>query len=133
MSRPSVRERLREKICPNCGGPVPRISKRGPPPIFCDAKGKGVCKREHNNRLTVEGRAVIGLLKGWRIDRGSGEIAQKSFQQAVEIIDLLNGQDKEAGRPRADYYAATLIASGSRYFDRQRPAKSAAEPQLESV
>jgi hypothetical protein len=121
--KPTVRDRVSEWICPNCGGPVVRTSAKGPPPTFCDAKGKGVCKREMNNRLTVEGRAVIGFLKAWRIDRGSGEIAQGSFAQVCEILDLLNAQDREAGRPRADLYAATLLNTGTRYFDRQRPCK----------
>lgn len=118
-SRPSVQERLREKICPNCGGPVVRRSAKGPPPTFCSK----VCKRDHNNRLTVEGRAVIGFLKAWRIDRGSGEIAQKSFAQVCEIVDLFNAWDRELDRPRADLYAATLLADGTRYLDRQRPSK----------
>lgn len=119
MTRPTVRERLREKICPNCGEPVVRgqNQRKGPAPKYCS----NYCKRQMNNRLMAEGAAVIGLIKAWRIDRGTGEIAKRSFQQVCEIVDLLNAQDKEASRPRADYYAATLLADGTRYFDRQRP------------
>lgn len=118
-SKPTVLERLRDRVCPNCGAIPVRKSAKGPAPTFCSK----VCKREHNNRLLVEGRAVIGFLKAWRIDRGSGEIAQQSFAQVCEIVDLLNAQDKDAGRPRADLYAATMLVEGTRYFDRQRPSK----------
>lgn len=127
MNRPTVQERLVGRVCPNCGGTPTRKSTRGPRPTFCDSKGPGVCKREHNNRLLVEGRAVIGFLKAWRIDRGQGVIAQQSFGQVCEIVDLFNAQDREAGRPRADLYAATLLRDGTRYFDRQRPAKQSKE------
>lgn len=120
MTKPTIRERLKARICPNCGAAVARKNAKGPAPTFCGKE----CKRAMNNRLTVEGRAVVGFLKAWRIDRGSGEIAQGCFAQAVEIIDLFNSQDHKAGRPRADFYGATLLASGTRYFDRQRPAKA---------
>lgn len=119
MTRPTIRERLRERVCPNCGGKPERKSAKGPPPTFCSKE----CKRDMNNRLIVEGRAVIGYLKGWRIDRGSGEIAQKSLAQVCEIVDLFNAQDLAANRPRADLYAATLLADGTKYFDRQRPSR----------
>lgn len=119
MSKPTVQERLRDRVCPNCGAKPERKSAKGPRPTFCSK----TCKREHNNRALVEGRAVIGFLKAWRIDRGSGEIAQKSFAQVCEIVDLFNAQDNEVGRPRADLYAATLLVEGTRYFDRQRPSK----------
>ena len=119
MTRPTISERVRERICPNCGGKPKRKSPKGPPPTFCSHE----CKTAMNNRLIVEGRAVIGFLKGWRIDRGTGEIATKSFAQVCEIVDLLNEQDRVAKRPRADCYAAHLLSSGTRYFDRQRPRK----------
>lgn len=125
MTKPTIRERLRERICPNCGGPVARKSAKGPPPKFCSS----ACSREMQNRLTVEGRTVIALLKAWRIDRGTGEIAQGCFAQAIEALDLYNSQDREAGRPRADYYGATLLADGTRLYDRQRPAKKEEELQ----
>lgn len=118
--RPTIQERLRERVCPNCGGTPERKSTKGPPPTFCTK----TCKREHNNRLLVEGRAVIGFLKAWRIDRGTGEIAQQSFAQVCEIVDHFNAQDLKLERPRADLYAATLLADRTRYFDRQRPAKT---------
>ena len=119
--KPTIRERAREAICPYCGGPVVRRSVRGPVPTFCDARGQGVCKREHGNRHIVEGRAVIALAKAWRVDRGVGEIAQESLRQMVQIIDLFNGVDLEEKRPRCDLYAAKLLADGSIYLDRKRP------------
>lgn len=124
--KPSISERARDMICPNCGGPVARRNAKGPVPTFCDAQGPGVCKKSHANRHIVEGRAVIALLKAWRVDRGSGPIAQAAFAQACQIIDQFNAQDRaHAGpngesRPRADLYAAKLLVDGSMFADRQR-------------
>lgn len=120
--KPTIRQRASERLCPNCGGPVVRRSARGPSPTFCDAKGPGVCKKEHAYRHMVEGRAVIAFIKAWRIDRGVGEIAQKSFEQVCRIADQFNAQDREADRPRADLYAAKLLADGTQFFDRQHLA-----------
>jgi predicted RNA-binding Zn-ribbon protein involved in translation (DUF1610 family) len=124
-AKPTISQRAREHVCPNCGGPVVRRSTRGPTPTFCDAKGKGVCKKEHANRHIVEGRAVIAFLKAWRIDRAQGEIAQKSFEQICRITDQFNAEDKEAGRPRADLYAAKMLADGTQFFDRQHQKQAA--------
>lgn len=120
----TIHERCREKVCPNCGQEAVRKSKRGPPPIFCSKQ----CKRDMNNRLTVEGRAMAAYVKAWRIDRGSGEIAQRSFAQLCEIADLFNARDFEAGRPRADLYASkllseTFVTRGTRYIDRETVAR----------
>jgi endogenous inhibitor of DNA gyrase (YacG/DUF329 family) len=127
--KPTIRERLREKICPNCGGKVERKSKRGPPPTFC---GKA-CKRAMNNRLLGEGQTIIGLLKAWRVDRGQGEIATTCFAQAIEALDLHISRDREANRPRPDYYGATIVASGTRYFDRERPKQKGERESEETV
>lgn len=118
-ARPTVAERLKDRVCPNCGRPAERKSAKGPRPTFCSKE----CKRSHNNRLLVEGRAVIGFLKAWRVDRGVGEIAQKSFAQVCEITDLFNAQDNTLGRVRPDYYGACLLSGETRYLDRQRPRK----------
>ncbi len=125
IQKPTIRDRAAERICPNCGGPVVRRSARGSHPTFCSAKGEGVCKREHANRHTVEGRAVMAFLKAWRIDRGSGEIAKGAFAQVCQIVDQFNAADlayrgpNGEQRPRADLYAAKMLASGTMYFDRQ--------------
>jgi endogenous inhibitor of DNA gyrase (YacG/DUF329 family) len=119
VNRPTIAERMKDRVCPNCGTVPVRKSPKGPRPTFCSKQ----CKRDHNNRLLVEGRAIIGFAKAWRIDRGSGEIAQQSLAQLCEIVDLFNAQDLELKRPRADLYAATMLAEGTRYFDRQRPSK----------
>lgn len=134
-SRPTVAERAREKVCPNCGGPVVRRSARGPMPTFCDAKGPGACKREHGNRALVEGRALVAFVKAWRIDRAQGEIARGAFEQICRIADQFNAEDRTAGRPRADLYAAKLLADGTQFFDRQHQvnaAKAARRRELEA-
>jgi endogenous inhibitor of DNA gyrase (YacG/DUF329 family) len=128
-SKPSVSERAREAICPNCGDEAVRRSARGPVPTFCSAE----CKRDHGNRHMVEGRAVIALLKAWRIDRGSGEIAKAAFAEAVSILDKFNAADKDAGRPRADLYAAKLLNTGRRYIDREQRSRAAPGRTMPSV
>lgn len=121
-SKPTIRERAAERICPECSGPVVRRSAKGPMPTFCSPE----CKRSHANRHIVEGRAVMALLKAWRIDRGSGEIAKAAFTQVCQITDQFNAQDNAYRGPngeqraRADIYAAKLLGDGSMFFDRQR-------------
>lgn len=106
----SIAERARQRLCPNCGKPSPaRRSNRGPAPLYCDAE----CKRAMNNRNITDGAALIPYLKAWRIDRGSGDIARASFQRICAIVDELNEQDRNAARPRADYYAAVLLDSNA--------------------
>jgi endogenous inhibitor of DNA gyrase (YacG/DUF329 family) len=120
-AKPSIQDRARERVCPECGGEVVRRSARGPMPTFCSQE----CKKSHANRHIVEGRAVIALLKAWRIDRAQGEIAQKSFAEVNRILDQFNAQDREAGRPRADLYAAKLLADGTQFMDRQHQKNAA--------
>lgn len=119
-AKPSARQRASERTCPNCGGEVVRRSARGPMPTFCSP----TCKTDHSNRHLVEGRAVIALMKAWRIDRGTGEIAQMAFAEVNRILDQFNSQDREASRPRADLYAAKLLANGSMFMDRQHMANA---------
>lgn len=116
----SIADRARERVCPECGGEVVRRSARGPIPTFCSPE----CKRSHNNRHLVEGRAVIAFLKAWRIDRGSGEIAKASLAQVCQIVDQFNAQDRDAARPRADLYAAKLLRDGTIFRDRQHLANA---------
>lgn len=115
-AKPSISERAREAICPECGGKVERRSNRGPVPTFCSPE----CKRTRGNRRLVRGSAVIELLQAWRIDRGSGPIANAAFAQLCAIADQFNSDDRDAGRPRADLMAAKLLADGTIYADRQR-------------
>lgn len=116
-NKPTIAERARQNICPECGGKVERRSPKGPFPKFCsDAH-----KRAYGNRLLAQGLPVIGLLKAWRMDRGSGEIAQKAFSQVCAILDEMNAVDIAAGRVRPDLYAAKLMVNSGQYIDRQRP------------
>lgn len=128
--KPTIQERARERVCPNCGGLVVRRSTRGPMPTFCDARGAGVCKKEHANRELIEGRAIIAFAKAWRIDRAQGEIAKSAFDQMNRILDQQNADDLKAGRPRADLYAAKKMADGTLYIDRQHQ-KNAARARID--
>lgn len=113
-SKPTIRERAAARVCPNCGKPSPeRKSNKGPAPLYCrpEENGGRDCKRELANRNTVDAAAILPYLKAWRVDRGTGEIAQASFQLVCQMLDDLNEQDRKANRPRADYHAATLLAA----------------------
>lgn len=112
----TVIERAKERLCPNCGSAVVRKSRQGPPKKFCDAK----CAREFRARAVKEGSAAIPLAKAWRVNRGKGEIAKKAFQQFCTMLDIFNAADREAGRPRADLFAAKLLADGREPIDRLR-------------
>lgn len=114
---PTIAERAREQLCPECGEAVPQeAGRRGRRRVFCSPEHK----RAHNNRALSEGAAVIHLLKGWRVDRGQGDIAKESFRQFCQIVDDMISKDREAGRPRPDLYAAKLMADGRLYMDRSR-------------
>jgi len=118
-SKPTIAERCaaEPRTCPNCAAEITRREgQRGPRATFCSAE----CKKEHNNRELAEGRAVIAYLKAWRVDRGAGEIAKEAFAEMSRIADYFNAQDRAAGRPRADYYAALKLEEGLRYADRRR-------------
>lgn len=116
MAKPSIPERIAVRICPECQAPVARKSAKGRAPKFCcDAHA-----RAYNNRLLQEGAAAIAFLKGWRVDRGSGPIAKDCLTELCAIADHFNARDLEAGRVRADYYAATILADGTKYIDRRR-------------
>ncbi len=116
MPKPTVAERLKVRICPECQQPVVRKSEKGRAPKFCSPEHA----RAYNNRALQEGAALIHFVKAWRIDRGSGPIAKLSLQELCAIADSFNARDLEKGRVRADYYAATILADGTAYFDRSR-------------
>jgi endogenous inhibitor of DNA gyrase (YacG/DUF329 family) len=128
-SKPTIRQRAAERICPECGQPAIRKSDRGPAPTFCSLE----CKKVFGNRQLVEGRAVIAFLKAWRIDRGSGEIAQQSFAQVCAIVDGFNSSDRDAARPRADLYAAKLLDTGFTYMDREVRVRRERERRRETA
>lgn len=125
--KPTIQQKAAENACPNCGKALPArpAGMRGRPGIFCPAAAgetKSACKLAHEKRRASEGAAAIAMLKAWRIDRGSGEIAQEAFRQLCTIIDTFNADDKAAGRPRADLFAAKLMADGRLYMDRKQAA-----------
>ena len=115
MAKPSIAARIADRLCPECSQIVQRKSLKGRAPKFCDAAHA----KAYNNRLLQEGAAMAPFIKAWRIDRGGGEIAKQSLAELCAIADSFNARDLKAGRMRADYYAATLLADG-RYIDRQR-------------
>lgn len=114
--KPTIAERARQATCPECGKDVKRRTATGPRPTFCSNE----CKRRRGNRRLSRGSNLTDLLQAWRIDRGSGPIAQAAFAQICQIVDLYNEQDLAAGRPRADLMAAKIMANGSLFIDRQR-------------
>jgi len=114
--KPTINQRAKDAICPNCGGEVVRRAARGKMPTFCTLE----CNSAFQARQRHEGRIAIAFLKAWRIDRGSGRIARGAFAELCAIADHFNAEDNKNGRPRADLYAAKLLADGAMFFDRSR-------------
>lgn len=114
---------LRKPVCCNCGE---EFLRNRPQQEFC----KEPCRREFQNRAAVEGRAVIALLKAWRVGRNAKgdtpeaaairDVASKSFSEFVSVVDSFIREDREAGRPHPSRYARSLVANGGRYQDRKR-------------
>jgi endogenous inhibitor of DNA gyrase (YacG/DUF329 family) len=115
-TRPSLRETANQMVCPNCGGEVKRKSPHGPRPVYCSTE----CRKAKGNRDLARGSVIVTLAQAWRINRGSGEVAQEAFKEFVSILDKFNDEDRAEGRPRADIAAAKLLDSGYRYIDRKR-------------
>jgi endogenous inhibitor of DNA gyrase (YacG/DUF329 family) len=115
-ARPTIAERAKQMVCPNCGDPVIRKSERGPRPVYCSTE----CRKAKGNRDLARGSVIVTLAQAWRIDRGQGQIAKTAFAEFVAILDAFNAEDRDAGRPRADLAAAKLLDSGYRYIDRKR-------------
>lgn len=113
-SKPTIRERAAECICPECNRPVERTSAKGRFPVYCSK----ACKVTRGNRRLVRGSAVIEFLQAWRVDRGNGEIARESLAQICQIVDGFNAEDLAAGRPRADLAAAKILVQQTSYADR---------------
>jgi hypothetical protein len=101
------------RVCCECGA---EFVPNRPQQQFCTPKHK----TEFQNRAAAEGRALVALAKAWRAKRGSGETAKAAFKEFVSILDLFNAQDRAAGRPNPEAYAAQLLKQG-RYIDRVRP------------
>lgn len=119
---PSIDEMAAQRICPECGGEVTRKSAKGPFPTFCSDPVKN-CKKVRGNRRLVRGSAIIEFAQAWRVNRGSGEVAQQSFQQFCNILDQFNAEDREDDRPRADLCAAKVLVERTLYIDRQKGGK----------
>lgn len=103
----------RGHVCPECGEPV-ILRGKGRERVFCsDAH-----KQAHKNRRVVRGAPIMSLLQAWRVDRGKGPVAQEAFREVCAMLDTYNGEDHEAGRPRATVHARTLIEAGS-FVDRR--------------
>ena len=104
-------------LCPNCGTlfPKTRCDKR-----FCSSD----CQVKWQARQKVEGALIVSLAKVWRKHRGTTDVAKKAFSELVSILDFLNAEDREAGRPDASEHVRATLASG-RFIDRVRsPART---------
>lgn len=107
------------RLCPNCGAEVVRKSKHGPTPTFCLG---GVCSKEFHSRELTEGRAIIALVKAWRLSRNRKEdkaLGASCLSELTSIADRFNAADREAGRPRITEYVRIQLKTGYTYQDRQ--------------
>lgn len=109
------------KPCPECGGAVTK-GTRGKARVFCSNE----CKQAHANRRTVRGKALVAIAQGWRQTRGSGDLGKFLFAEMQQMLDAWNAEDREAGRGRADVYAAQVCEFNptnpqwsSKYMDRK--------------
>lgn len=107
-----------QKICTECGGPLPpRPEKaRGPRRQYCT----DACKKARSQRRLVRGSAIVEWAQAWRRNRAQGPVAQASLAQLCQILDQFNAEDLRAGRPPADLAAARMLMEGTMYCDRQR-------------
>lgn len=105
----------KQRLCPECGLPIIRKSKKGPMPTFCCAGHKIA----FNNRQTVRGRAIISLAMAWRQQRGKKGVGSESYKEMIRIIDKFNSEDREAGRPLVTLYAEGLLSDWRSYDERR--------------
>lgn len=91
-----------QRLCPECLEPVAQRGK-GKPSVFCCDEHR----EAHKNRRTVRGKRLVAIAQAWRVDRGSGQVAQACLQQMCMMLDQFNAEDLEAGRMRASDYVMT--------------------------
>lgn len=108
----------REYGCPECGSKPERKSAKGPAPLYCSNE----CKRAFQNRQAVEGRAIIGLAKVWRLSRNhkdDRELGSAAFNRMVSTLDYMTGRDRSEGRTTARTlgYGEFLIRETNPYAD----------------
>lgn len=120
-SQTSASQPMPKGVCAECGG---RFPKNRPQQQFCCPAHKTA----YQNRLAVQGRAVVAFAKAWRSGRNLGkgpeaedqrEVARQALSELCAILDSFNAEDKAAGRPNPLHYAKGLLRSG-RYIDRQK-------------
>lgn len=103
--------------CTNCGGKMV-ISMRGSQIIkkeFCSGK----CRNQFHSRMQKRGAALLPYLMHWRRVRGSGDIGKACFTEINRMLDQMNSDEREAGRPRLDKYVTSKLSNGE-YMDRRR-------------
>lgn len=104
-----------DKVCPECGRPVYRKTKKGPVPTFCCPEHKVA----FNNRQIVRGRVIISLAMAWRQQRGKKGTGSAAYREMIRIVDKFNAEDREAGRPLVTNYVADLFQDWRSYDERR--------------
>lgn len=110
------REIVALAVCPHCGSPVEKKSKRGPKPSYCSQE----CRRSQNNGDLTDGAAIIKFAKAWREARGQGPVGTASFAAMMNALDTMLDRDRRNGRPSSLYAAAVILKDGTNYADRVR-------------
>lgn len=105
------------RLCPECGAEVKRQNAKGAAPTFCSPAHKTA----YHSRAMGHGRALLPLLKAWRVSRhrkDEKEIGSAAFKEICSMVDAMIAEDRAAGRPRPTLYAERLLKNG-RYIDRR--------------
>lgn len=85
--------------CPYCG-------TQGPKGIYCAG---GECRQAFHNLMSKRGRVAMPLALGWRMKRGSGDVAKGAFAELCTYLDHCNAEDRAAGRPPMIAYLETSL------------------------
>lgn len=104
-------------ICQECGKTFAgKVSNgRAYDATFCSPRHK----RDFHARNAERGRIIIPFALAWRTRRGGGATAKAAFAEMNALLDMFAAEDRAAGRPSTEEYAAALLARG-RYIDRRR-------------
>lgn len=106
--------------CPECGKTPVRKSLKGPAPMFCSKECATKCER----RKISDGRAVIDLLKAWRVcrnNKGDSRLGGAIFSEICTVVDTMIERDRTAGRTTARLlgYVSRILGGGFYNHDYQ--------------
>lgn len=120
VEAPSEASAPKTRECLNCPAIFEPNPKAATPQVYCSNK----CRDTAGNRNALQGKAVMPLLKAWRLSRNSKarrEIGAQCLTEVCAIVDRFIDLDRAEGResPKIFRAAEHLLGLG-RYIDRER-------------